>query len=873
MFHLLSPTRRTSGAQRVAGNALKCFLAVTLFCTTVFTAQAQPIDSLYGRKVVTVDEALILGPMAKELKGGAEDMVRVLSQMTRQEFTLAPTTGAAAAALTEGIFLVPTASTLAPADAVAALKDDGREPFIIRSSDAKKLWIIANGGEGLSHGLYYYLELLGVRWLNPGEAWEFIPSRTSIGGRISSHISPTYKLRNFYGSGGFSRGLPVDPTGANEARWQRYKWRNRFGGEYALGGHSGEGFNTEKKAILLEHPEYLATVGGKQQPYSIITKLNVSNPDVVKLYVDWTVERLVRTRKNNPNTLMVSVDPSDGGGHCECAECKKIGNGSSSDLVYFVANQAAKAVAKAVPGAWVNLYAYHEHAAPPSFPLEPNVYISLIPYAFQRTGLSPEEFIKVWGRKTKRIGMYDYWSIPDWSTDYPSFDFVRTPRSKIRFWRDNNVEGFSAESTYSGGAMGPGWYVASRLMWNPDQDDAAVLTEWFDYSFGPAKTPMRRMTERWAAGFSLIGNELALSYRDLVAAKALAKDRPDVLARLADYGRYLEYLRLRYVYDVSLQADKKAAHHALLRHVWRIYHSSMIHSFRLHQLLVRGNTEMAEAYPLLKKDNPVWKELGPIPDNEVFAMVEAGARDLPLLDYEVKRYTGELVPLPKNLLPAVAAATDETPYAMTFVGHVNLSVQIPAGVKAIKFQIGSKVPARVQLTAPDGKILYDKPTIGGIDISQKNVALEDVAVPVPVAGKYRLAFKIDKNTNIRLALPRDLAVTLLPFAVSKGTGSPPLYFFVPKGLKIIAIYDAIALPEFMQPRLWTPAGVEVKPQVFESRRILLYPVPPGEDGKVWKIARIVAPNWPIDIMNAANTFAFTPEALNVPKDALPLPGG
>jgi hypothetical protein len=829
-------------------------------------AHAQSVAPLYGGKIVLVDSGLITGPAVKALKSSADDAVRVLGKMTGQEYSVVSETGAVAGAIAEGIFLVPSVSSAAPADAVAKLKGTGREPFLIRSVDSRKLWIISNGAEGLGHGVYFFLEQLGVRWLMPGDAWEVIPPRQGIGIRLDTVVVPAYKMRNFAGTGGFGKALPVDPGAQIAARWARWKVRNRFGGEYLLGGHSGEAFNVEKKALLLEHPEYLAKVNGRHVSWSQIAKLNTANPEAVKLYVDWTVNRFRTMRKANPDAFAVSVEPSDGGGHCNSDACKQIGNGSPSDQVFYVANEAAKAVRAEFPDGWVNLYGYHEHAVPPSFPLEPNVYVAVIPYAFQTTGLAPEELIKAWSGKVRRMGIYNYWSIPDWSADLPSFDFVNTPREQLRLWQKNNIEGYTSESTFSGGAMGPGWYLASRLMWNPQADDAAILNEWFDASFGPARVPMRRMLERWARGFSLIGNEIALSHRDVAEARRLAQNDPAVLARLADYGRYVEYLRLRHGYDTAPPAAKSDALHQLVRHVWRIYHSGMIHSFRLFQLLARGNKEVTEGFPLDKASAPVWKELTPRSDAEVFAHLEAGARTLQPLDFSTRRYSGELVPVPKSLLPQ---STVEVLPPMSFIGRVTLEASVPAGVRDLAFQLNSGPPTRVQLAGSDGVLLYDKPTNGaGGGAGAATAALETVRIPLSRAGRYRLTLTQEKNTAFSFAPPREAGVTLLPFTTSKGQASPPLYFFVPKGVKNVAIHELLGLPETLQPRLWTASGEEVKAQVHEGRTVLLYPVPAGQDGKVWKIARIVAPNGPIDILNAPATFAFSPDALLVFKDAL-----
>ena len=69
------------------------------------------------------------------------------------------------------------------------------------------------------------------------------------------------------------------------------------------------------------------------------------------------------------------MEPSDGVGLCQCDECKKLGG--DSEQAFFLANVVAHAVKKEYPGKMVGLYAYSSHSEPPSFALEPNVYVQL----------------------------------------------------------------------------------------------------------------------------------------------------------------------------------------------------------------------------------------------------------------------------------------------------------------------------------------------------------------------------------------------------------------------------------------------------------------------------------------------------------------
>jgi hypothetical protein len=827
--------------------------------TAIKPATANDAD-LYGRRIVLPTDA------GSDLKASAADVADVLGRMTGAEFKTA-TEGA------HGIVLLRSASPLAPADAVAKLKDKGREPFLIRSNDGSTLSIIANGDEGLRHGMYFYLEQLGVRWLAPGVNWEIVPRRQSVRLKLDTMMSPAFRNRAFFGTGGFAQGkLAYDPKGKLPTQWADWQRRNRFGGEYGLGGHSGEAFNTEKKTILLEHPEYLAKVDGKHVPWSLTAKLNVANPDAVKLYVDWTVDRFRRARQAQPNTFAVSVDPSDGGGHCNSEECKQIGNGSSSDLVFYVANQAAKAVRREFPDGWVNLYGYNEHSAPPSFALEPNVYVSVIPYGFNRSGLQPEEFIRAWGKKASRIGLYDYWSIPDWNQDLPTFDFANTPREKLRFWQANSVEGFSSESTYSTGAMGPTWYLSARLMWNPQANDTSILDEWFHLAFGTAERPMRRMIERWAGGFLLIGNELALSYSDLSEARKLAHNDAAVLRRIADYGRYLEYLRLRREWEMATPEAKDQALRTLVRYIWSIYDTGMIHSFRLYQLLTRGNDELHEAYgagPAGVPSDPAapgWAEVKPPTDEEIFRRLAEAAPTFPRLNFQSHAFRGPLVSVPREALPGTIP---EPTAAMGFIGGLPVLAEVSPKANTLRFGLSSPEPMRVQLVDGNGARLHDT----NVERSADMKTFQEVSVPLPGPGHYRLLLSAkDKNTafNFAPSLQAGIALTLEPFTTSKGQPSPILYFYVPKGIKNIAVSNLLGLPEPMQPFLIDPSSQKISAQFSENNRILLFPVPDQMDGKVWGIANIVAPNGAIRFLNAPNYFAFSPSSLLVPKDALAL---
>ena len=64
-----------------------------------------------------------------------------------------------------------------------------------------------------------------------------------------------------------------------------------------------------------------------------------------------------------------------------------------------------------------------------------------------------------------------------------------TPRS---------VADFDAESGNNWGVHGRGYYIANRLLWNPDADVTALLADFYEKAFGPAAPAMKRYYERVA---------------------------------------------------------------------------------------------------------------------------------------------------------------------------------------------------------------------------------------------------------------------------------------------------------------------------------------------------------------------------------------
>ena len=882
-FSFAAPARKTATKKPVAQKPTK---PSTKPRERSSTKPVAPLPTFYGQQIVIPAEA------GRELILVVEDAARTLQKMTGKAFaTSAIATDASAAPRDGGVTAtaIATPNAIAPpavvaaipaqaivllrstapqvsADIKAQLKEKGREPFVIRG-DAEVLQIVANGDDGLRHGLYFYLDQLGCRWYLPNENWTIVPSRTDIALRVNRLVAPAFRARSFFGTGGFGRARAdrwVDIEDKLPQMWQQWQRRNGFGGEFRLGGHAGEIFNLNNRKVLEAHPEYLAEIDGKFQSWSLGTKPNVSNPDLVKLYLEDRLKKFRSQRATDTdgsNSFAVSVEPSDGYGHSNSGPSLKIGDGSPADQVFFLANATAQAVAAEFPGGNVNLLAYNQHASPPSFPIEPNVYVSLAPYAFQRTGLSGDEMVELWGRTVPKFGIYDYWAMPDWSGDLPLFDFKRTPRQKLSFWRANGADSFSAESTYSGGAMGLAWYLSSKLMWNPDADIDALLAEFYRDAFGPAAPPMKRMLERWSDGFLFTEHELGLSFRDLKEARALAGN--DAIARrLDDYGLYLHYLRLRFemLQTAPKTPERTEAALRMLRYIWSIYHTGMVHTFRLTMLTINGvdpQTRAGEIYKMSDKNALGW-QLAPAPTRaEIAGFVDEGGAKYQPLDFEARKFSGALVPLGNLEAPATTANAPEI-FLLTLV---NFEIQTPKGLTQMPLAISTEHAVRVILRDLNGKKLWEQQA-KMFPKAQAGKTWDEIAVPIPHAGRYRLEF-FSQKLAFRLRAPQGVHLAMGAFSGVR-RAVPGLYFYVPRGLSKLAVY----IGPSASARVFNSAGQEQTP-LNTSSGLVLFDVPAGQDGQVWSMTDVVSPiTQEVRPLNAPSGFAFSPESLLVPQDAM-----
>jgi len=823
----------------------------------------------YGRLLVHPDEP------GRILKPAIEDAVRALSLMTGQEFQSEP--GGPAAA--RGIILALSDDGHLPEDLVAPLKEVAmdKEPFVLFSDSSDRLLVVANDQRGLAHGLYTYLEKLGCRWYLPGGNWEMIPRRDDITMQLNEFVAPDFRTRDFFGTGAFGIRTPVDPELVVTADYDQWRRRNRWGGEFTVGGHAWEGFVTKNETLFQDRPEFRAERNGQRDElYRADGKLReqikfcVSNQELIRLFA----EDRAQVFRDRPDHTAVSIEPADGGGHCECKDCLAIGNGSVSDRVFYFANEVAKIVGQEFPDKILTHYAYHEHADVPSFDLEPNLYVQVVPTAFQSTRYSPVELLKVWGEKKqgRNLGTYDYWILPDSNRDMPSFDFIQKPGETIRLWKNAGLDTFNIETTFGGAPMGMGLYLASQIAWDTDFDETAALEEFYESSFGPAAVPMRRMLERWASSYYPLPPILGASFVDMNEALQLSKDAPiDVRKRVLDFANYLQFVRLYQEYRELPKGDelREANARDAIKLLWRTYFSYLVHVFRV-QWMIRLNDEKdapwIQEFDMRSPEEKGWQEVlaeGPVREEETLAFVADGLKKYAEAAGEIRRFSSDLVPLKADSFrPGESFPTQ----AFQTYGYTRFTLIVPEGVTELR--IRARALAEPTQDRPAIRLRFFNNTElagGGLVEAELSTSEKEIVLPTPDAGTYELLTLSMARWPFEITLPE------VPLAITKAGIYPPqgltAYFFVPAGVEQVIVRGGTPLGGDYRVRIEDEHGTELPVDYLPAGTHHYYIVenPDPERNQIWQLVNFRNHDL-VELIGVPQSLALSRETLLIPRE-------
>ena len=512
--------------------------------------------------------------------GRAEMAIVIDPSATATEMYAARELAANLQEITGATFEIQT-NTLAPERAIivgpgaaarAVFKDVpfdqlGNEELVIRTL-GKRLLLAGGRPRGTLYAVSRFLqEQCGVRWWTPWAST--IPRQSTLKvGNLDIREKPAFEYREPFWFTAF------------DADWA---WHNGCNGNsYPIppdkGGHIiYKGFVHTSYALVPPdkyfpvHPEWYSLINGKRVDHD--AQLCLTDPELR----DFVVEQVKEWLRESPDASIVSVSQNDDVRPCECTNCRALdeAEGSHSGSMLAFVNYVAERIEPEFPNVAVDTLAYQYTRKPPkTIRPRPNVIVRLcsIECNFREPLEGPSnaafgDDIRGWSAIADRLYVWDY--VTDFAHYVQPHPNWFTMGPNLRFFQSHHVKGVFEEGAYQsyGSEMAEmrAWVLAQQ-MWNPQQDDRALIQEFLKGYYGKAAEPIWKYLELLndaSRGYNLTcGSPTGapfLRFKTLAEAEKLwqqaehtVADNQELLARVR-----LGHLPVRYVWLVRWDALQK----------------------------------------------------------------------------------------------------------------------------------------------------------------------------------------------------------------------------------------------------------------------------------------------------------------------------
>jgi hypothetical protein len=792
------------------------------------------------------------GSATPRVKKAAGDLAEYLGRITGARFEVGAGDGRSGIA-------VGTPSQL-PALGLGGLwdaKDPTRNEDYLLRSHAGGVYLVGATDLAVENAVWDFLYRLGYRQFFPGPTWEVVPDNPQPQIAVDTQQHPAYNARRiWYGFG------PWDYNAQPYAEWCA---RNRAVSGIALNtGHAYDAIMSRNQAAFNAHPEYLGLIGGKRQS----SKFCISNPGLRKLVVEDGLRQLDRT----PSLQSISVEPSDGGNWCECDQCTKLG--SITDRAVLLANDVADAVRQRHPGVFVSIYAYHQHSPPPRIRVHPGVVVS-IATSFISGGYTVDQLVQGWARQGATIGIREYYSIHPWDHDLPGQARAGDTaylRTTIPHFHEMGARFMSAESGDNWGPNGLGYYLASRMLWDPAEGGRVDLLreDFLQKAFGsarPSMTTFYRLID--GANKPQVTSDLVgRMYRALADAQAQTTD-PKVKARINDLVLYTRYVELWQSYTSASGPQRLRAFENVVRHAYRIRKTMMVWTKALWRDVPRRdralNIPAAATWDVPEASNP-WKRDPPYSAAEAQAFLTGGIQQNKLLTFSPATFGRNLVPASRLPLREGPLGSPGLYSRGTRTYYTWLSAREPLVLR---------VKAGLVYTNKGTAKLYLSPGAPGqgpedsAEVPPDKTEHEVVLRP-STSGLHRLEIS-DSAAGTSVLWPAGTPMTVeasanpasTPGAGATFGGRWSLYFYVPRGTRTVGGYaDG-------QGTLLDANG-NVVHTFLGTGESFSVAVPPGQDGGLWKFQNSTGQR---TLLTVPPYMARSGRELLLPKEVVDKDGG
>lgn len=363
-----------------------------------------------------------------------------------------------------------------------SLKTDGFSIF----TRNKKLFIVGGSEKGTLYGVYGFLEdQLGFRQYT--STVRHLPERKSISipEKLEDTQVPVFNFREV---------LYTDTYEPSFHNWHKLDAHGGEKGEWGFWCHSFQTLVPPEK-YGETNPEYYALVNGRRQPAS---QLCLTNEEVFEI----VVENLQKAMEEKPEAQYWSVSQNDNQNYCRCEKCAAIDKEEGTPMGTML--RFVNRVAERFPDKVISTLAYQYTRSLPKFtrPFE-NVNIMLcsiecprdLPIDEDPSSTSFCKDVEDWSSVTSNIILWDY--VIQFKNLVSPFPNLHVLKPNIAFLAENDVNAmFQQGNREVGGEFAElRAYMIAKLLWNPDQDDEAIMEDFLNGFYNEAGPFLKKYIE------------------------------------------------------------------------------------------------------------------------------------------------------------------------------------------------------------------------------------------------------------------------------------------------------------------------------------------------------------------------------------------
>lgn len=360
------------------------------------------------------------------------------------------------------------------------------EILVLVQSD--KILLAGGRPRGTLYAVSTFLERwCGVRWWTPWAS--HIPSQPNLGvPTLVYRYSPVFEYREPFWYCAF------DPKWAvrNRVNGQAFNIPDEWGGCVRYRGFVHTFYALVPPEEWFEkRPEWFSMINGRRTGQR--AQLCLTNPELR----EFVTKRVRQWLEESPSANIVSISQNDWYGACECPSCRAIDEreGSPAGSLLDFVNYIAGRLEREFPNVAFDTLAYQYTRKPPrTIRPRDNVIVRLcsIECSFRQPLDSKENEsflhdLEGWSKICSRLYIWDYTTnFRNYLQPHPNW-YVLGPN--IRIFARSNVKGVFEQGAYQsyGSEFGElrAWVLA-QLLWDPSQDDLALIHEFLTGYYGPA---------------------------------------------------------------------------------------------------------------------------------------------------------------------------------------------------------------------------------------------------------------------------------------------------------------------------------------------------------------------------------------------------